>query len=114
MLIHAVYFHRVIWVECKYRSGFDRADNITVDDYQLHRYRLIQRESRRKVLVAIGIGGKPDSPQSFYLMPLDSIEGENISRAALQQFLMSAPAENFAPHVADYFRNKVFQKKRQS
>lgn len=105
-------FKLTYWVECKYRNHFDSADCIVIKNYQLSRYRKIQRESRRKILVAVGIGKEPNSPSQFYLIPLDSITGEEISKDDLRPFYMSTPATQFAPRTADWFQNQVFKKKR--
>lgn len=102
-------FKITYWVECKYRSSFN-SDAVIIKDYQLNRYRKIQRESHRKVLVAIGVGGTPSSPKSFYLVPLDSIDGEKISFDDLKPFYMSSPKERYDYWVTSYFRNKVFKK----
>lgn len=104
-------FKLTYWVECKYRNHFDGSDCIVIKNYQLSRYRQIQRESRRKVLIAVGIGKEPNSPSQFYLIPLDSISGEDISKNDLKPFYMSKPATQFAPRTADWFQNHVFKKK---
>lgn len=105
-------FKLVYWVECKYRASFNAYNCVVINNYQLKRYREIQRSSHRKVLIAIGIGMKPNAPTSFYLIPLDSISGENISREELQPFYMSSPSSQFAPRVADWFQNHVFKKRK--
>ena len=97
------------WVECKYRSRF-KDNEIKVDQYQIDRYREKQRSSHRKVFFAIGVGGTPDTPGSFYVMPLDSVPGEMISRSALEPYVMSDPKSAFAPWIESYFVDKVFPK----
>lgn len=104
-------FKLTYWIECKYRNHFDGSNCIVIKNYQLSRYRQIQRESHRKILIAVGIGKEPSSPSQFYLIPLDSISGENISKEDLKAYFMSKPATQFAPRTADWFQNHVFKKK---
>lgn len=98
------------WVECKYRSAlFNNA--ITVKEYQLIRYRIIQRTSHRKIFLAIGIGGSPSAPDRFALLPLDSVKSEDIHNDAISNAVLSdLSSKSIASFFQDYFLNKVFTK----
>lgn len=104
-------FKLTYWVECKYRSVFNDSEPVNIPSYQLNRYRKIQRESRRKVLVAIGVKGTPSAPQYFYVVPLDSIETENLTYNDLKSFYLADPSARFPSYVENYFTRTVFKKK---
>lgn len=67
------------YLECKYRSHWTD-DAVTFEDWQIDRYRKFQRDNRRKVIIALGVGGTADAPATFRLVPLDSIRGNAIRK----------------------------------
>ena len=73
------------WIECKYRASLHR-EGFRLKDYQLSRYESIQRSSKRKIIVALGVGGAPDSPEKFYLIPLDTLSRQHKERAKSLRF----------------------------
>ena len=100
-------FECTYWVECKYQT---RRNNgaLTFHDYQIERYRIIQRNSHVKVFMAVGVGGTPDAPASFYLIPLDSIKDHSVAATELSQYYLSEPHTRLAAHIKHYFQTKVF------
>lgn len=98
----------VYWVECKWRKRI--GDEFSLEEYQINRYRKIQRESKRKVLIAIGVGGSPEAPQSFYVVPLDSMGDTSITKEAMRKHYMSDPKKFFAPRIEKWFMSEVFRK----
>lgn len=66
------------WIECKYRASLHR-EGFRLKDYQLSRYESIQRSSKRKIIVALGVGGAPDSPESSTLSRLTLFQDSNVS-----------------------------------
>lgn len=97
------------WVECKYRSQPDDG-TILIKQYQLNRYRGIQRSSHIKIFVAIGVGGDPRNPDTLYIVPLDSIKDENILLAEISRFKINKTGRAFADYVSSYFSDHVFKK----
>lgn len=58
-------------VECKWRSRFQENGFIKWSyPEQIERYYRYQKENDLMVFIALGIGGQPDHPQEFYLVPL--------------------------------------------
>ena len=58
-------------VECKWRSRFQENGFIKWSyPEQIERYYRYQKENDVPVFIALGIGGQPDHPQEFYLVPL--------------------------------------------
>jgi hypothetical protein len=64
-------------VECKWRKEFRDGKIFWATDNQICTYRKFQDQVRIPVFVAIGIGGKPDSPEKIFLTPLNSIQQYN-------------------------------------
>jgi hypothetical protein len=61
-------------IECKWRACFqDNAIRWTYSK-QMDGYFAFQKEKRLPVIVVIGIGGSPDSPQELYAVPLKKIQ----------------------------------------
>ncbi len=65
------------YIECKYRSRWDKGV-VNFEEWQLNRYRQFQRSQRRKVMIALGVGGTAASPSTLRLVPLDSIANNSI------------------------------------
>ena len=98
------------WVECKWRKSL--ASYKALPEYQYERYKKIQRESHRKIFIAIGIGGTPDKPQEVYVVPLDSLPDGKISKAIVSPYFHSDPKMQHSSRIKDYFYTKVFRKNR--
>jgi len=60
-------------VECKWRKDFINGKYPWARRDQIRAYRQFQSYKGIPVFVAIGIGGKPDSPEKLFLTPLDNI-----------------------------------------
>lgn len=99
------------YIECKYRSKWNDG-KIQFQDWQFDRYRKFQREHKRKVIIALGIGGKPEKPNEFMLVPLDSIKDNTIEENK-QEFKVVATSSNFIEYMNSYF-NTVFSKSRKT
>lgn len=95
------------WLECKYRSHL--GDEFSLKESQVNRYKEKQRSSKRKVLVALGIGGKPSKPHDLYVFPVDSMENAAISSADLSGHKVYHHP-NLGAIVEAWFRNEVFKK----
>lgn len=97
------------WVEAKYRSKI--GEFFFLQDYQFERYKKHQRESKRKIIIAIGVGGIPSSPHSFYFVPLDILEDGKVSREVMKTYYLSNPVRDFPGRMERWFLNEVFKKK---
>jgi hypothetical protein len=75
---------REFYVEAKYRSGFYRQGVDWCKEYQLQRYRALDRET--PVLVAVGVGGTASRPDSLYLFPVRGITYTRLFPRLLQRF----------------------------
>lgn len=99
-------FNVVYWVKCKYRS----ASTIMFNEHQLKRYRKIQHDTHLKVIIVIGTGGTPDSPEEVFVVPLDAISSNVMTPEQLKTFKLVDPHATFATHIKNYFYTQVFKK----
>ena len=93
------------YLECKYHSNWNDG-KVTFDDWQLDRYRQFQRDNRRKVIIALGVGGTPSSPATFMLVPLDSVKGNTIKQI-YTQYAVQPNSTALVEYMDNYF-TKVF------
>lgn len=100
------------YVEAKYLSYWSKDKTLKLNSYQLERYKNHQPQTHRKVLLAIGVGGKPDLPSQFYLVPVDSINSASPSQAELENFIVPNPRINIQKYIRDYFNQQVFKKRK--
>jgi hypothetical protein len=56
-------------VECKWRNHFYQGKINWAKDYQVVNYGRYQNDNDEPVFIAIGIGGTPSKPNTFYLIP---------------------------------------------
>lgn len=95
------------YIECKYRSWWD--DNeVIFEDWQIKRYKDFQREKKRKILIALGVGGSPEKPETLMIVPLDSINDGRIKKIDTQ-FVVTPTSDNFVKYMNNYFYT-VFSK----
>lgn len=102
------------YIECKYRSNWDNG-KVIFEDWQLDRYRQFQRSQRRKVIVALGVGGSPSSPSTLRLVPLDSIKN-NYIREIDTKFAVQPKTAAFVEYMNTYFTDvfKVTKERKQN
>ena len=93
-------------LECKYRSIWTN-EAVTFDDWQIKRYREFQKAQKRKVLIALGVGGTPGKPQTFMIVPIDSIKGNTIRKVDVSKYAVSPTSDGLAEYIDHYF-DEVF------
>ena len=96
------------YIECKYRSKWDDNGAVSLEEWQVQRYKEFQRGSHRKVLIALGVGGTPSAPAIFMLVPVDSIKAGAIRRVDTH-FALPATSDGLIAYIDNYFTT-VFQK----
>lgn len=96
------------YIECKYRSKWDDKGVVSLEEWQIQRYREFQRSNHRKVLIALGVGGTPSSPATFMVVPVDSIKSAAIRRIDTH-FALPCTSDGLVSYIDDYFTT-VFKK----
>lgn len=98
------------WVECKYRSYLTN-DGFKLDESQIERYKQTQKQSKRKILIALGLGGSASNPERFFLIPLDSlVRYKHIPEKYIVRYQVEDPKWNLKEYVRKYFFEDVFKK----
>lgn len=96
------------WVECKFRSSIP-ASGFELEERQVERYRRTQGSSKRKVVIALGLGGEAAKPDAFYIIPLDSlVRFKHIPQKYLDGYGLAMPESGFALKMQHWFINEVF------
>lgn len=74
-------------LECKWRKGFNNQGYIEIaKPYQLNHYKKYQEEWKVPIFIALGVGGKGQTPENIYLIPLDEIKYCEINEEWAQKF----------------------------
>lgn len=76
----------VFGVECKFRSGLFEGNIAWAKEYQPEKYRRYAGQTGRKVFVVIGVGGKPESPEYLYSIPLWQAKYNFLNPAGLKRY----------------------------
>lgn len=99
------------YIECKYRSNWNNG-KVAFKDWQINRYRQFQRDSHRKVLIALGVGGTPSAPETLMIVPLDSVKDNSIGQIKTEYVIAPTPSA-LVDYMNSYF-TKVFAKAKQN
>lgn len=98
------------WLECKYRSSIP-GRGFELNDYQITRYQQIQKDSKRKILICLGVAGEPSAPSKIYIIPLDTlIRYKHMPEKYLSSYEIPNPRVSLKKHIRDYFYQQVFKK----
>lgn len=76
-------------IECKWRSSYYKGQIQLCDDYQLKNYQKFSHDKKIPVYIALGVGGSPDNPAELYIIPLDMLSSNLISRYHISRFKKS-------------------------
>ncbi len=74
------------WVECKWRQNSDTKSIQFASEKQFDRYKNYQKERNIPVFVAIGLGGKPSSPEKLFIVPLYALKYNYVYLDYLSKF----------------------------
>lgn len=95
------------YIECKYRSRWDDG-KVHFEKWQIDRYHEFQRKEKRKIIIALGVGGTPSSPLTFMLVPLDSLKKSAV-RKIDTQYVVQPNSSALIEYMNSYFTT-VFDK----
>lgn len=73
-------------VECKYRTDYYKNGIEWCSERQLKNYKNFATEKNMTVFIAIGVTGSADEPNELYIIPLDKIETNFLSKDFLSNF----------------------------
>jgi hypothetical protein len=105
--LHISQAHKPKWldyyIECKYRASWYQGQ-IKFEQYQVERYKKFQGSAQRKVLFALGVGGKPEAPKSLLIVPLDSLDNNAIKQDWIFKYSINATSDGLYNYMSDYFK----------
>ena len=98
------------FIECKYRSSLH--DGVLDLSSKLGRYRrMASAETNSELFLAVGVGGSPDNPEQFYIIPSRMVKRDYIIHIQnFEKCLCSKDAEGFHNYINHYFNKRVFKK----
>ena len=94
------------YLECKYRNNW-KDGKVELDSWHIERYRKFQGENRRKVLIALGVGGTPGNPETVRIIPGDSIPN-GVIRKIDTHYTIQPTSEALYQYIDNYF-TEVFE-----
>ena len=96
-------------IECKYRTALP--DGILDLSSQLNRYRRMgSAKAAIELFIALGIGGKPSNPESFYMIPSRMVKRDSIIHIKnFDKCLCQKTSEEFHAYMEQYFQKRVFK-----
>lgn len=89
------------YVECKFRSRWDDG-KVQFEKWQIDRYRQFQRNEKRKVIIALGVGGSPSAPRTLMLVPIDSLRNNSV-REIDTKYVVQPNSQAFIEYMNSYF-----------
>lgn len=73
-------------VECKWRKSFYNNEIEWAENYQVKNYKEYAERLNIPVFVLIGIGGKPEKPHELFIVPLERMHSNIISKEELSDY----------------------------
>jgi hypothetical protein len=81
--------HAKFAVKCQYYKHAETREVQLFSPSQQQIMRNFEEERGKQVYYVLGFGGKPDDPNELFLVPLNAIKSEFVSKAALRQYSKS-------------------------
>jgi hypothetical protein len=91
--------NKEFFVEAKYRENLYQGKVNWCKDYQFKRYKRLDRET--PVIIAIGLGSRPDNPSQIFLVPLDKIEYSSLYPKFLDDYEFEEKRKNLLDGLMD-------------
>lgn len=70
-------------VECKWRARFNDGIMRLAEPYQVERYKAYAERTKRRVFIALGVGGTPSAPADLFIIPLPLVGNGTLSTTDL-------------------------------
>lgn len=80
-------------IECKWRKSFFNEEIFFAKNYQIRNYNKYQIDRKQEVFVAFGVGGKPNSPEKVFLLPLAKLAEEYIGESEIKKYQVKSAEE---------------------
>ena len=97
------------FVECKYRSSWDSNGKVDLSK-QFLRYRNFAKDCGKELFIALGVGGTPDKPEVFYLIPSRMFNYyHDVPKDRFTPCICEPTADAYYKYVCHYFNKRVFK-----
>lgn len=99
------------FVECKYRSSWGSVGKGDLSK-QILRYLCHAKECGKELFIALGVGGTPDNPEMFYIIPSRKFYNcPSIPKYRFKPCICEPTAEAFKNYMCYYFKKRILKNK---
>lgn len=99
------------FVECKYRSSWGSVGKGDLSK-QILRYLSYAKECGKELFIALGVGGTPDNPEMFYIIPSRKFYNcPSIPKYRFKPCICEPTAEAFKNYMCHYFKKRILKNK---
>lgn len=91
-------------IECKWRKSYFKNEIEWAKNYQIKNYKEYAEKLNIPVFVVIGVGGEPEKPKELFVVPLQKMKGNIITKSELANYKKDLSDERF---FWDYDKNNL-------
>lgn len=91
-------------IECKWRKNYYKNGIEWALNYQIKNYKEYAEKLNIPVFVVIGVGGEPEKPEELFIVPLQEMKSNTISKSELANYKKDISETRF---FWDYEKNKL-------
>jgi hypothetical protein len=91
-------------IECKWRKNYYKNGIEWAQNYQIKNYKEYAEKLNIPVFVVIGVGGEPEEPEELFIVPLQEMKSNTISKSELANYKKDISDTRF---FWDYEKNKL-------
>jgi hypothetical protein len=73
-------------IECKWRKNYYKNGIEWAQNYQIKNYKEYAEKLNIPVFVVIGVGGEPEEPEELFIVPLQEMKSNTISKSELANY----------------------------
>lgn len=103
--------NKEFYIEAKYRSKYNSSKKIEIMSLkQFERFKQIQKNEKIPIYLLIGMGGRPENPNSLSIIPIEKIEFLSLYESFLRKFRIKKTKINSEKLKIDKLRNNIIEK----
>jgi hypothetical protein len=91
-------------IECKWRKNYYKNGIEWAQNYQIKNYKEYADKLSIPVFVVIGVGGEPEKPEELFIVPLQEMKSNTITKSELANYKKDISDTRF---FWDYEKNKL-------
>jgi len=91
-------------IECKWRGYYYKNEIKWAENYQINNYKEYAEKLSIPVFVVIGVGGEPKMPEELFIVPLQEMKSNTITKSELANYKKDISDTRF---FWDYEKNKL-------